>query len=417
MLRHFDPSTWNRCPQWRYILFGCIVIGCNGEDARQVPIARELNEQGTLQAACAARLAGRSAVPDPDVALVVRDVRRIVLPDEIAGIDDVTALEGGSGFAVLDVRGRQVAVFDDRGRMVTRFGREGSGPGEFGFSARFDRRGGRLVAAAGHLAVSDYRSTMLFSMAGELVAQTRVDSFPEAYNIDFHSMPLPDGMLVIGTSGKYKGRINGDASVRRRIELVQLDARELRGRTTLPLKLENSWALLAPFGSFPDRRPYRDEHRRVWTVNDSLIVVYPWDTFGVCGFTLNGSVAYAFGVAAPRLKVDDAERDRVLSDVFGDPDARLPFTGERPRELFAQHWPEFGPFYTDIVASNREVWALRRVDAKTVRVDVYDVRTGYRGTFDPPGGRLPRHIAGGMAITTEADLDVAVITYALSPAP
>lgn len=368
-----------------------------------------------LQAECAQQLASQPTRTRPHVELVVRDLRRIVLPDEIGGIDDVTFLDGLKGFAVFDVRNTHVAVLDADGRLVSRFGRDGSGPGEFSFGPMFDRRGGRLVALAGLFAVSDFRNTQLFTPSGRLVSQVRVDSFPEAYNIDFHSVRLTDGALVVGTSGKYRGRLR-DSPARRRIELVRIDARRLESRTTLPLVIENSWALLEPFGRYPARRPYRDAHRRVWTASDSVIVVYPWTSFGICGYTTSGNAAYAFGVDAPRLTVDGEERDRVLRETFGDPDARIPFTGENPRELFAQHWPTHGPYYTDLVASDREVWALRRVDPRTLRVDVYDLHSGYRGTFDPPGGRLPRSIRGGLAVTGESDLDVALLTYRVSSA-
>lgn len=390
----------------RFAFLALLFGACNSGDGF---ITGDRADPPTLQTLCAAAITARS--PASVSPLVTGNEEWIVLPDVVGLVGDVTWGPDGTGIAVFDIAEPQVLLLEDDGQLRHRFGRRGSGPGEFVRSPNAWSGGARLLVTDAEIAVSDWRSTKVFDYAGRFLREIQVDSAPEAYNHDLHGA-LAGNEVLISTSGKYRlglrqnlGRVRQEV---RRVDLARSTVERLSA-----LNLENSWIRYWPFETLPEHRPYRDVHRRTWdAVGDSLLAIYPWEQSGICFSSRSGDIVAAFSVDAPPLVVDGTERERVLRETFGDPDARVPFIGERPREMFADHWPTLGPRYTDVVGDpSGRAWALRRENGDRLVVDVYDAAAGYLGSFTPPTPSLPRRVRNDQALAAVNDSIVAILRY------
>lgn len=297
--------------------------------------------------------------------------------------------------AVLDVRLGQVSVVDTLGSVQQQFGRFGRGPGEFGsFLPLGAFTTNRLAVLREGFAVADLRSIYWYGRDGQYQSTLRKYRTPLVGTYDVHLAHL-DGALIASESGK--GNLySSDRDIRTALS-VEAIVPKRPGSWRGVLALRNGWVHLEEILGYPEQRPYLNSHRRTWDANGAFLVALSYDHFGLCFFDASSLLIASYALDLEPDRVDAAERERELRRHVRDPDVRLPFIGVSQRQRFEGKWPKRTPFYLDVVLGSDSIaWAMRR-SADSAVADLYHLRTGYRGSFRLPDGRLPAIVRSDIA--------------------
>jgi len=368
---------------------------------------------GSLHATCDSALTSRSVTDGGDRVLSVRAERVVPLPDAVGVIGDVIAT--ADGFFVLDMSNRRIAQVDSTGRLLRQFAQSGEGPGDLSFPIPTWTTASRLALTGnGHLLAVDRRSLKAYDTEAEKVAvewDQPVTSFYEANNEGMHLAYVGGQRVLFSESGKRQYR-DSTRDVRTAVRISAIDVATKRSQTMF--RADNPLSLRAHIPRIPPRMPYDDEYRRLWDADSTALVIYSYRRYGVCFFDSAGELAAAHSRGTRSYPVDDAERSRVMTELFGTRhDVPLPVIGKTAIEYLANKWPEHGPFYTDVVRIPGEgALLLRRVSATKVVGDVISETRGYLGTIDLPLGILPRRVSNGEAITIDrADVQLRLFRW------
>lgn len=289
----------------------------------------------------------------------------------------------------------QVVVLDTLGRRTATIGRFGEGPGDLNLQ-NIDGGTNRLALLGdGSIVVVDARHTQVFTHDGRPQARFRTDSLSTLNRFDMQLAPVGAGGFVFPITGKQHSGTT-DFNDRTRLALTRVDLVDRTPTQTMLGSLRNSYVMLAPTNPFPGYQPYRAGYRRSWGGYKAGIVAVSWKHFGICYFDWTGRVVSAYSLNADRLRVDDEEKERVLKAEMGTT-GHVPFLKATAAELYADHWPTEGPFYTDLVVDDEgSAWLLRRRQDDSQVVDVYGP-AGYRSSFVAPKNHLPLVLADSLA--------------------
>lgn len=294
---------------------------------------------------------------------------------------------------VLDAYNGGVAVFDSAGRRVGGFGRIGGGPGEFGELG--GSHGARPVynqlALLGddRIAVMELGRLHVFTTEGRFVQRMRVtDSDPGPFAV-LHLAAFADGSALFSETGAMR-LATDDRDQRTALRLIRASVDGTEIDTAAFGGIRNYLHRMPRFAGMPPDDPYRVYDRRGWgALPSGLLAVHSQFLPGTCFFDAQGRLVSAHRVDAPLIKVDRAERERVLAGVRAIA-GQAPPMGVRSWEQHYPAWPQTVPPYGDLALSPDSVaWLLRPVRGGGSTVDLVHARRGYLGSVDPPAGRLP----------------------------
>lgn len=297
----------------------------------------------------------------------------------------------------LDNSVSQIFILDTLGHRVAILSQYGDGPGDIDLKNMAGGTNRLALLPGGDIVVSDVRHTKVFSHEGTLRSWIVVDSLSTLDRWDMQLAPIDSTRFIAVRTGKQHSIPGGRALAERtRLTLVKVDLSTQDPKLSDLGNLRNSYVMLQPNEPFPGYQAYRLAYRRSWAGSDAGVVAISWKRFGVCYFDWTGRVRAAFQVDAKRLRVDKAERERVLTEEMGTA-GRVPFQTATAEELYGDRWPSEGPLYVDLVSDpHGTTWALRLTQGGGRVVDVY-TQSGYRGSFVPASRRLPLVLADSMA--------------------
>ncbi len=349
---------------------------------------------GSDQVSCERSLESKDGVAVRPVAARLSPRWHLQPAESLANIHGVDWDPTSNTLAVLDVRLGQVSVMDTVGSVQQQFGRFGRGPGEFNFLPLWAFTTNRLAVFPEGFAVADVQSIYWYGRNGRYQSTLRKYRTPLVGTHDVHLAHL-DGALVASESGKGDLSSN-DRDIRTALS-VEAIVPNRPGSWRGALALRNGWVHLEEIVGYPEQRPYMNSHRRTWDANGAFLVALSYDRFGLCFFDASSLPVASYALDLQPDRVDAAERERELRRHVRDPDASQPFIGVSQRQRFEGKWPKHTPFYLDVVLGSDSIaWAMRR-SAGSAIADLYHLRTGYRGSFRLPDGRLPAIVRSNIA--------------------
>lgn len=303
----------------------------------------------------------------------------------------------------------EIAILDSLGGRLGTIGRYGQGPGDIDIRNMAGGTNRIALMPSGAIAVQDVRHLKVFAPDGQLLHWLQVDSATTLARFDMELLATGDGDLIAVRSGKQH---NGTDAFEERTTLTLVRVR-LGGAAPAVSelgKLANSYVMLKPTEPFPGYQPYRRAYRRSWGGFPLGIVAQSWKRFGVCYFDWAGNVVAAHSLDATRLRVDAAEKERVLLAEMGGP-GPVPFLHTSAEDLYQENWPQEGPLYTDIVVrEDGTAWALRWTSAAQQMIDVF-TPGAYVGSFRAAGGGLPFLLRDSMAFSIDNETGNLVVEF------
>jgi hypothetical protein len=372
---------------------GSAGVSCSKEpDANRDP-ARQ-GRSGDLAAECESRIEDLDPIPILAADLAFHVAGRIgdESRDPVGGVAGAAWDSRQERLYVLDHVAGEVRVLDRSGTLLDRFGRYGQGPGEFEELNSFIDN--PIALAGRYVIVSDLTLLHGFEGDGRFVHRIRADE--ESTLGTSHVAALSDSTVLFARTGEYDMK-SPDPEVRTRLALVELAVRggkiEIRPIGVLRNPLVHAAdldELRRSRGPFRPRDPYGRLYRRTWdAVSTGLIAAVSFRHHGICFFDRQGRLTSAFRVDAPVIKVDAAERRRVLDEMREQFGPRAPFIGT-PWEDFYPDWPEAAPTYVDIVlAPDGTAWVERPTPGWGRAIDLFHPTRGYIGSIEPLGEGLP----------------------------
>ncbi len=336
-----------------------------------------------LQAFCERLADQRAAAPELRFGSGTVE-RTIVLPGapRILGGEWNSAKKTLTIFEAADSR---VTVLDSAGQVLRTLGRGGEGPAEFVLSPMvFGSRQRFRSAPDGRVFVVDERFGHLFA-GSEQVQEVRFGESMGSLPSDVHVARLENGWIV------STARL--DFSNQALSSIVRLfTVRDIDGPRQTPVQvatIRNGLAPLPPGTTRGHGMPYDMQYRRVWDAMGRNVAVVSKRHFAVCiGSPADSSSWRAWVAKAVPRKVDEAERNRILTERFGRTSGPMPMAGTPVEEVFRGKWPATGPYYHDLTALNDSTYAAIRLDDQSgVTADLMSVARGYLVSVHLPPGR------------------------------
>lgn len=371
-----------------------------------------------LQSRCDSALAAASGAKLTEGDLAIHLRWRIALD---AGIGSVVGVDWDSASGrlwFLDQTTGTVWALDTLGRTRARFGRLGDGPGEFWFGGFGRSRLDRLAyLASGLIVVQDARWLQVFDTTGRYLTRTAVDSSPGGSRFEVGVIGVGPSTFITASTGRM-ALSSQDMDYRTSLDLFRAEYENQQVRIIRLGRARNVFSTLLPFERYPTQQPYRNAFVRTWTATRSGPVIRSFSYYGFCQLDSIGGIAQADRVAVPRMRVTAAEKERVLVEEWGLPDAVVPNLGATPRDLYEGKWPHFAPTYTDVASSwGGVLMGLRRSSATNQVIDAF--RDGYLVTVPLPAIGFPDYLTNSLYIVTYPEslrAAIGVYTYSL-PSP
>lgn len=383
------------------LLLGCASAACGrgkGEDAAR--------QGATLAARCETAVEHAAAAPP-------RASAWRFAPDLPIGDEDAHPLGRVMGAAwdaqrgtlyVLDGNNSQVAMYDGHGRWLGAFGRSGLGPGEFeelgpGHGVRPVYN--QLAVVGGRVAVMELDLLHLFDAQGRFLARLRTGEGQAGPHGVRQLAAISDSVVLFPQTGAMRLDTE-DREVRTGLRLVRASLRGAALDTAEFGRLRNNLYRMPPFKGVPQSDPFLDLYNRTWdAIPTGLVAVASQFQHGVCFVDRGGSVVNAWRVDEPPIAVDAEERARVVEARTRIAGPVMPMTGQRWEDLY-KAWPATVPPYADLaLAPDSVAWAERQRRDGSRIVDLFHARTGYLGSLEAPGGRLPLTFSPGCAFVVE----------------
>jgi hypothetical protein len=371
--------------------------------------APAVQDTGDLSARCEDALAGKDPVPakplpwafQPDLAIGDEN-------DPLGRVVGAAWHPRQQRLYVLDGMNHRVAVYDAGGEHLYAFGRQGKGPGEFdelggvhGSRTVYNQLG---LLGDGHVVVQDFDLLHVFELAGRFVGRTGTNGARAGPLAIRHVAAVSDSTVLFAETGAMRLDTD-DREIRTGVRLLKVFLRNGSIDTFEVATMRNSLARLPPFERIPPRDPYGSAIRRTWDgIASGLLAVAPQSTHGVCFFDRAGERVRAYRLDVPPIAVDRAERNRIqqeLRDRFG---PTVPMTGGRWDDFYS-NWPKIIPPYFDIALSPDSVaWVERARPDRSRVVDLYHAESGYLGSLEPLGARLPLTFSPGCAFMVDEQI-------------
>ncbi|HEV7589414.1 MAG TPA: hypothetical protein VGO40_14965, partial [Longimicrobium sp.] len=387
---------------WRVgILLVCAAAACGGARGEDAALLG-----GTLAARC--ETAVERAAPAPP-----RPSPWRYAPDLPIGDEDAHPLGKVMGAAwdphretlyVLDGNNSRVSMYDAHGRWVGAFGRRGLGPGEFeelgpGHGVRPVYN--QLAVVGGSVAVMEFDLLHLFDAQGRFLVRLRTGEAQAGPHGVRQLAAISDSAVLFPQTGAMRLDTD-DREVRTGLRLVRASLRGTALDTAEFGRLRNNLYRMPPFRGIPQGDPFLDLYNRTWdAIPSGLVAVASQLQHGVCFVDRGGRVVTAWRVDEPPIAVDARERARVVEARTRAAGPVMPMTGQRWEDLY-KAWPATVPPYADLaLAPDSVAWAERRRRDGSRVVDLFHARTGYLGSLEAPGGRLPLTFSPGCAFVVE----------------
>lgn len=398
---HAAAAASRHLPARVAILLAYAAAGCGharGEDAAL--------QGGTLAARC--ETAVERAAAAPPRASAWHFVADLPIGDE--GAHPLGRVMGAAWdprrgtLYVLDGSNSRVSIYDGRGRWVGEFGRHGLGPGEFeelgpGHGVRPVYN--QLAVVGGNVAVMELDLLHVFDVQGRFLARLRTGAAQAGPHGVRQLAAISDSAVLFPQTGAMRLDTE-DREVRTGLRLVRASLRGTAVDTAEFGLLRNNLYRMPPFKRIPQGDPFLDLYNRTWdAVPSGLVAVASQFQHGVCFVDRGGRVVSAWRVDEPPIAVDARERARVVEARTRAAGPVMPMTGQRWEDLY-KAWPSTVPPYADLaLAPDSVAWAERRRRDGSRVVDLYHARTGYLGSLEAPGGRLPLTFSPGCAFVVE----------------
>jgi hypothetical protein len=387
-----------------------LLAGCSGESASA---ERGSLAQGDLSAVCEDTLERTSAALVQPVSWTY--AADLAIGDETHPLGRVVGAAWNPAqqrLYVLDALNRRVSSYGARGEYLGSFGRGGAGPGEF--DELGNGHGSRPVynqlalLGGNHVVVNDFRVMHVFDGGGRFVGRIGTGGARAGPHAIRHLASFSDSTVLFSETGAMRLETN-DRDVRTGLRLMEAFLRQQAVDTARWGRMRNTLYRFPRFEKMPPRDPYGGAFRRTWdAIASGVLAMTSQSKHGVCFFDREGRLTRAYRVNAPLIRVDQAERSRILGDLRRNLGPTTPMVGGNWDDFY-EVWPEIVPPYVDVALSTDSMaWVERPLPGGARMVDLYHVERGYLGSREPLGERLPITFSRGCAFVVDEQIPAQV---------